>query len=128
MAESYTHSANLRALILKPKCPEVIQNCAAIFQKLVDLEMCNALLTDIFKLTEDYDDKDTDLMLWNDRTVQSIPKELVQGLSYARLPEKGQILSHLTINGLRYTVSSKHKGNLCVFFKKVESEELFAAR
>jgi hypothetical protein len=128
MAESYTRSANLRALILKPECPEVIQNCAGIFQKLVDPEMRNALLTDVFKLKEDYDDDDTDLMLWNDRTVRSIPKELVQGLSYARLPEQGQFLSHLTINGLRYTVSSKHQGNSCVYFKKVDSEGLVAAQ
>jgi hypothetical protein len=90
--------------------------------------MRNALLTDAFKLTEDYDDEDTDLVLWNDRTVRSIPKELIQGLPYAQLPEKGQFLSHLTINGLRYTVSSKHKGNSCVFFKSVDSERPVAAQ
>ena len=107
MAESYTRSANLRALMLKPECPEVVRNCMPMFKKLVDPERRNALLTDIHTLPirlenddDDDDDDDTIITAWNDRTARTIPMELILGLPHVQLPKKAQFLSNLTINGL----------------------------
>lgn len=134
IAESYTRSANLRALMLKPECPEVVRNCVPMFKKLVDPERRSTLLTDIHTLSsrleddDDDDDDDTIVTAWNDRTAQTIPMELIQGLPHVQLPKKAQFLSNLTINGLRYTVSSKHQGNSCALFKTLDSAQVVAAR
>jgi hypothetical protein len=39
MAKSFVRSANHRALVFKSQCPEVIQNCQSMFQKLVDPQL-----------------------------------------------------------------------------------------
>jgi hypothetical protein len=132
MAESYTRSANLRALMLKPECPEVVRSCAPIFKKLVDPERRSTLFMDIHtlssRLEDDEDDDDTIVTAWNDRTAQTIPMKLIQGLPHVQLPNKAQFLSSITINGLRYTVSSKHQGNACVLFKSSDSAQVVAAQ
>jgi len=104
-----------------------------MFKKLVDPERRSTLLTDIHTLPscledEDDDDDDTIVTAWNDRTAQTIPMELIQGLPHVQLPKKAQFLSNLTINGLRYTVSSKHQGNSCVLFKTLDSAQVVAAQ
>ena len=72
MAESYTRSANLRALMLNPECPEVVRNCVPMFKKLVDPERRNTLLTDIHSIRleddDDDDDDDTIVTAWNNQT------------------------------------------------------------
>jgi hypothetical protein len=123
--------------MLKPECPEVVRNCVPIFKKLVDPERRSTLLTDIHTLSsrleddeddDEDDDDDTIVTAWNDRTAQTIPMKLIQGLPHVQLPNKAQFLSNLTVNGLRYTVSSKHQGNSCVLFKTPDSAQVVAAQ
>ena len=68
MAKSFVRSSNLRALTSKLGCPEVIQNCKSIFQKMFNPEFRGTLTTDIQSISSLLDDKDeADVMAsWND--------------------------------------------------------------
>ena len=72
MAKSYVRSANLRALTSKLGCPEVIQNCQLIFQKMVDPQLRGTLTTDIRSISSLFEDEngDDDTVFWNDRTAR----------------------------------------------------------
>src|SRR5277367_4942567 len=120
MAKYFVRSSNLQALTSKLGCPEVIQNCKSIFQKMVNPEFRGTLTTDIRSISSLLDDKDeADVMAsWNDRTVRSIPQEMQAALSplYEVSPRTAQFLPHIAINGLTYTPYQKHRGNSCVLF------------
>jgi hypothetical protein len=124
MAKSFVRSANLRALVFKSQCPEVIQNCQSIFRKLINPELRDSLQTDmrvLSSLTEGgHDDDDDDsIMSWDDRTAKPIPKDLQIALTRfrSRSIQKAQFLHNITINGLVYTPTLKHEGNSCVLLK-----------
>ena len=44
---AYSCSANLRSILRRSGCPEVIKHVEGIFQKLVNPQVCNLLQTDI---------------------------------------------------------------------------------
>ena len=48
--------------------------------------------------------------------------------SFAQSPSQAPLLSHLTINGLTYSVSSKHHGNSCIMLDAGPNRSLFPAR
>ena len=77
---------------------------------------------------DDNDDNDMIVTAWNNQTARAIPMELIQGFPHVQLPNKAQFLSNLTVNGLRYTISSKHQGNSCVLFKPLDSEQVAATQ
>jgi hypothetical protein len=120
MAKSFVRSANLRALVFKSQCPEVIQNCQPMFQKLVNPQLRDSLQTDMRVLSslveggdDDDDGEDDD---WNERTARAIPRDLHIALTrfHSESTRTAQFLTHMTINGLTYTPTSKHQGNSCV--------------
>lgn len=126
MAKSFVKSANLRALVLKSQCPEVIQNCQPMFQKLVNPQLNGSLQTDMRVLSslveggDDDDDSDVDdVMNWNERTARPIPRDLYTALTHfhSESTRTAQFLTHMTINGLIYTPTSKHQGNSCILLK-----------
>ena len=131
MAKSFVRSSNLRALTSKSGCPEVIQNCKSIFQKMVDPQLRGTLTTDIQSISSLFDDKDEadDMASWNDRTARPIPQELQAALSplYQVSPRTAHFLSDIPINGLRYTPYQKHRGNSCVLVT-LSKDELVPAR
>ena len=84
IAQSYTRSANLRALTSKSECPEAIKNCHSIFLKLVNPQVRDTLTTDINALTSLFDnveELDDDSIAWNDLTTQVIFPEVHDALS-----------------------------------------------
>ena len=125
MAKSFVRSANLRALVFKSQCPEVIQNCQPMFQKLVNPRLRDSLQTDMRVLSslieggDDDDDGDDGYCVMNERTVRDIPRDLHNALTrfHSESTRTAQFLTHMTINGLIYTVTSKHQGNSCVLLK-----------
>lgn len=126
MAKSYVRSANLRGLMVKSQCPEALQNCQTMFEKLVNSQLRDTLLTDMRILSAldgpgiiDEDGPKDDVEIWNERTARPLPQDLSSMLTQLHLPtrKKAQFLTHLTINGLLYAISSKHKGNSCVLLK-----------
>jgi hypothetical protein len=124
MAKSFVRSANLRALVFKSQCPEVIQNCQSMFQKLVDPQLRHTLQTDmqvLSSLTEGgHDDTDDeDIMNWDDQTTRPIPRDLQIALTrfHSKSIRMAQFLPNVKINGLVYTPTSKHEGNSCVLLK-----------
>ena len=131
MAKSFVRSANLRALVFRSQCPEVIQNCQPMFQKLVNPQLRDSLQTDmqvLSSLAEGGDDNgdDNGALNWDERAAKPIPRDLLTAL--ARLHFKltstrtAQFLNHTTINGLIYTLTSKHKGNSCILLKTQEDQ------
>ena len=133
MAKSFVRSANLRALVFKSQCPEVIQNCHSIFRKFTNPQLRDTLQTDmqvLSSLTEgghdDDDDDDDSIMDWDDRTARPIPNDLQIALTrfHSRFIRKAQFLPIVTINGLVYTPTSKHEGNSCVLFQPKSQGDL----
>ncbi|KAJ3500743.1 hypothetical protein NLJ89_g9653 [Agrocybe chaxingu] len=47
ITKAFTRAANLRALPLKAGCPEIIQNCQPMFQKMTNLNVRDALVPDM---------------------------------------------------------------------------------
>ena len=134
MAKSFVRSANLRALVSRSDCPEVIRNCQPMFQKLVDPQLRDTLQTDmrvLSSLVEDGDDYDDDSAAnWNEKTARSIPKDICMALTrfHCKSPRTAQFLPNITINGLIYSPTSKHQGNSCILLKSRQDRNLVPAR
>jgi hypothetical protein len=136
MAKSYVRSANLRALVFKSQSPEVIQNCQPMFQKLVNPQLRDSLQTDMQMLSslveggDDDNDGDGDgddgAMNWNGWTTEPIPRDLRTALSrfHSGSTYTAHFLTHLTINGLVYTQTSKHLGNSCILLKSQDQTQV----
>lgn len=97
----------------KTGTPEVILNCKDIFQKLVNPQVRDTLLTDMLDLAEDDDNDDDFYEMPKLISNHKIPEELknVIQLSHGHNIEVISLLSHLTIKGITYSVSSQHIGN-----------------
>jgi hypothetical protein len=129
MAKSFVRSANLRALVFKSQCPEVIQNCQPMFQKLVNPQLRDSLSMDmqlLSSLTEGGDDDgDNDgAMYWNERSARPIPRDLRTAMTHLsfKSTHTAHFLHRITINGLVYTPTSKHEGNSCILLNSPEDQ------
>ncbi len=115
IARAYTRSANLRALLLKSGCPEVIQHSKAFFDKLLDPQVRGSLVTDIhtLSLTEETGiDSFEDL---NEQTTCPIPAEIRDAINSVNttVPSRTKLETYITIHGLKFAIASKHPGNSC---------------
>jgi hypothetical protein len=135
MAKSFVRSANLRALVFKSQCPEVIQNCQFMFRKLVDPQLRHSLQTDMQVLSSvaegDDDNGDDDgAVIWNEWTAKPISRDLHAALTRFRFKatHTAQFFQHITINGLIYTPTSKHEGNSCILLKSQADQNQVPAR
>lgn len=133
MAKSFVRSANLRALVFRSQCPEVIQNCEPMFQKLVNPQLRDSLQTDmqvLSSIAEGSDDVDDSALDWNERTAKPIPNDLLTALTrlHFKSTRTAKYLYHITINGLTYTPTSKNEGNSCVLLKSQEDQIQVPAR
>jgi len=127
-------AANLRALVSKSNAPEVIRRCQPIFSKLVNPQVRNTLVTDMLSLTLAQDDNDseenTQTLYDGDLKAAKLPTDLRRCIEqkFAHSPSRAPLLSHLTIDGLTYSVSSKHIGNSCIMLDANASQILVPAR
>ena len=135
ISQSFMKAANLRALVSKSNAPEVIRHCQPIFSKLVNPQVRNTLVTNMLSLsfTEENDDSEANnqtLYDENSKIAKLLPTDLHQCIeqSFAQSPSRAPLLSHLTINGLTYSVSSKHHGNSCIMLDAGPNRNLFPAR
>jgi hypothetical protein len=131
MAKSFVKSANLRALVFKSQCPEVVQNCQPMFQKLVNPQLRDSLQTDMQVLSSlaeggDDDEDDDGALNWNERSAKPIPRELHAALTRLHFKSTGtaQFLHGITINGLMYSPTSKHEGNSCILLKSQNQNQV----
>lgn len=94
----------------------MIQNCEPIFRKFIDPQIRNTLLTDIMSFSGQTLDDDEDLPPTVLKSVSYLPDSLkdcvLKHLGY--LPSSASTLSLLTVAGITYSVSSKHRGNSCI--------------
>src|SRR5271156_2396116 len=107
IAKSFVRSANLRALVFKSQCPEIIQNCQPMFQQLVDPQLRDTLQTDmrvLSSLTEDgdADEYDDNAMNWNEQMAHHISTDLCAALARfnSESPRTAQFLPNIIMNGL----------------------------
>lgn len=112
MAFSYTRSANLRAILLKAGCPEVLSNCEPAFSKLVSPQNRDSLQT-LLKSLPDISSRQASRQsiipaVPADRLAQPLPLPLHHLFPKA---SKGYLLSNITIRGSTYSTHSKHLGN-----------------
>ena len=116
IARAYIRSANLRALLLKSGCPEVIQHCKGFFDELLNPQARNSLVTDIHAMSAT-EETESDLFEYpNEQIARPIPAEIRNALYSAspNLPLRAVLQSHIAISGLKFAVASKHPGNSCI--------------
>ncbi|PPQ96947.1 hypothetical protein CVT26_005966 [Gymnopilus dilepis] len=107
IARAYTRSANLRALMLKPGCPEVVRHSEAIFSRLAEPKFRQSMSPNLIFQS---------VLGEEDSIYQSLPEDvscLFTGLSTSS-PLQGRLLSNLSLQNVTYSTHSKHRGNSCV--------------
>ena len=125
ISRTYTKSANLRGILCKIECPQALQQSQPMFEKLLNPQIHDTLVTDMQSFST-LSDKDygceSNTTAWDE---QLVPPDLYSALSKSIVPtspQKVQFLSHLTIGGLMYTVASKHIGNSHALIKADSSD------
>jgi hypothetical protein len=121
MAQSFTRCANFRGLLSKADCPQALKNCEPMFRKLVNPQLRSTLITDMASFSGCVDENE-DVGL-PEHSMTLIPVDIYNALRTLRsfpLPRRAEMLSHLTIKGVMYTVASKHLGNSCVLISSAD--------
>jgi len=127
IATSFVKSANLRALLSKSECPEAIKNCQAFFQKLVDSEVRNTLLTDISVFTSHLEPElmPTRIELEGDetcgRTTFRMLDEHLSDINKSSICGTPKNLSYYTVHGRTFSIATRHKGNSSVLVRHQSS-------
>lgn len=114
---AFVKSANLRSLLLKNECPSAIKNCHAFFEKLVDTDVRNTLLTDI-SIFDNLTHFLQPSMDSNEDTTGDAPSSAVTykalhihlGRQFP-LAKNAKTLRHFTRHGHTFSTFSCHKGN-----------------
>ncbi|PPQ81527.1 hypothetical protein CVT26_011045 [Gymnopilus dilepis] len=122
IGNSYTRSANLRALILKPGCPEVIRHSKAIFGKLIGSFSGNLPSTGMPSAEDEDDGPDADGL--NQDCYLDLSDDLCQAFrkSHIDCPSQGRYIPSLSFMGVTYSTSSKHHGNSCVLIARANQK------
>jgi len=117
IATSFVKSANLRSLLSKSECPEAIKNCQAFFQKLVDPEVRNTLLTDISVFTSHLEPEFMPTPAVSSpsssigRTTFRILEKHLSDVNKSPIRGTVKNLSYYTAHGRTFSIAARHKGN-----------------
>ncbi|PPQ97558.1 hypothetical protein CVT26_002343 [Gymnopilus dilepis] len=129
IARAYTRSANLRSIVAKSGCPEVIRHSEAIFRKFTDPKARDTLQTDIQAFTSVFDSGNC---AQEEHQVASspLPEEVKLAFEIAQIsvPSYVQLLSNLSLGGLTYSTYSKHQGNSCILLNQTQDGDIIPAR
>jgi hypothetical protein len=121
MSQSFIRTTNLRNILSRERCPEALQNCRPIFDKLVEPQARDTLITDMMSFSEPTDEaEDEDAKPQSTHEAKPIEPDLraaFQGSLGFQAPPRAQFQSNLTIGAATYSVSTKHRGNSCTLFK-----------
>jgi hypothetical protein len=124
IATSFVKSANLRALLTKSECPDAIRNCQAFFQKLVDPEVRNTLLTDISAFISHLEPKfmptPATFSPIRGTTFRALEKYL-SDINKSPIPRTAKTLNYYTSHGRTFSIASRHKGNGSVLVRNKSS-------
>lgn len=122
-------------MLKKTGCPEVIRHSETIFSKLVDPQIRDTLTTDIrilsVLLNGEENGEIADASGLVGRVLQTLPADLRSAFTLAGMDDttsRGHLLPNFLINGLFYSISSKHAGNSCVMFSPAVGQQLVPAR
>lgn len=119
-------------MLKKTGCPEVIQHSEFIFSKLVEPQIRDTLTTNIRTLSVLLNGEDNDEITDGpvERVSQTLPADLRSAFTLAGMDtaSRSHLLPNFLINGLSYSISSKHAGNSCVMFAPADGQQLVPAR
>ena len=119
-------------MLKKTGCPEVIRHSETIFSKLVEPQIRDTLTTDIRTLSVLLNGEENDEIADGlvERVSQTLPADLRSVFTLAGMDttSRGHLLPNFLINGLFYSISSKHAGNSCVLFSPAVGQQLVPAR
>ena len=122
---SFNKSARLRALMLKDRCPQAIQNCSKFLAKLVDPKVRNTLLTDMSRILfydeeGDSSDEEDDCPLGRQVAIPEGPYRALQTYFGGKeeAPKTAKIVSLHTVNGLTFSTYTRHKGNSFILIRQ----------
>jgi hypothetical protein len=132
IARSFVRSANLRRILEQTGTPEVIRNCKPIFQKLVDAQIRDTLVTDMLSFAMD-DLDDAEVSDYASDATSPLPKisdSLMTCLqeSFDKTPKCIALLPNLTMKGIIYSAASRHAGNSSVLIHSGRPASLFPAQ
>jgi hypothetical protein len=102
-----------------------------MFDKLVDPEVRNTLVTDMLDFINPDDDNDTDSLVPPQTFRTKIPGNIQSALGVylkAPSPKYAIFLPHLTVNGITYSGSTKHLGNSGVMIRTCVTDTPIPAR
>jgi hypothetical protein len=135
ISHPFVRGNNLRGIFQKTGTPEVILNCKPMFQKLVEPQVRNTLVTDILTLftgesVPEFDDPVTEPQLQQPvQPPDALPVKLRECFIATFedcLP--AHLLSHLTISGITYSTSTTHLGNSLILLKSSAPNKYLPAR
>lgn len=118
MAHAYTRASNLRAILLRAGCPEVITNCKDAFKKLLSAQNRNSLETMMRTLPSLASGQTPPIP--SGRITHNLPPDVLSAFEQSSIEFESEayILSDITLRGLTYSVSTKHLGNSCVIISR----------
>lgn len=122
IARSFVKGANLRALFDSFQCPDALKNCQPLFEKLIDPDSRNIVANDMQSFLPTSDNGSFP----SSKSEKLVPEPIfsalamylggdTSGFHWAHFP------SHITINGLRFSVPSNHVGNSHVLIRHLDS-------
>jgi hypothetical protein len=115
MAHAYTRMANLRALLLKSGCPEVIQHSKIFFDKLLDSHVRGSLVTDVHSVSAGEETGINNVEDLDEQTARPVPAEIRDAINSVNLtvPSRAVFQTYIMIHGLKFAITSIHPGNSC---------------
>ncbi|PPQ82520.1 hypothetical protein CVT24_006403 [Panaeolus cyanescens] len=125
MTRAFNYAANLRGMLEKPQCPQIIRDCKAIFRKFADPHIRSTLLTDASTFASLFEEAQTENSTpsndgWDEELAIPMPANLTRILAHHLPyppPKRTILLRALPISGLRYTLPALHHGNSLVLVK-----------
>ncbi|PPR01352.1 hypothetical protein CVT24_006317 [Panaeolus cyanescens] len=130
ITRSFNKAANLRGLLEKPQCPEIIRKCKALLHKFADPHVRSTLLTDASTLTSLFEDATSPASPgtsasnpddWDNERAVPTPADLgriLAGVHNLNLPRQVVLQQATIIRGIRYTIPSLHLGNSLVVLQQ----------
>jgi hypothetical protein len=125
IAKSFTKAANLRAMLYKPQCPEALKNCRMFFDQLVNRQIHNGTasidLLGSANQPSELDEGNGDVSAPWSKKAKKLPSDVVLALSTHlssfSVPSVGVSSSYISIQGLSYSVASRHPGDSQVMIR-----------
>ena len=116
MSRAFTRSSNLRALLSKTECPQVIQHTTEIFERLTSPHLKSSLQTDIrdFSVLLEENDDDANAYIGRPKPWPEKVKAIFEDIGIDLHDYSTFLRPDISFCGVTYSTLAKHAGNSCV--------------